>query len=372
MATTGPIIVTGGCGLLGFHIVQALLKDPAAGPITVVSRNPTTNIFDGVKYIAGDISDVAFLDRLFEDIKPEVIIHTASPKPTDEKVTEETFIDVNVNGTKNLVEASKKFPSVKAFVQSSTVNVITGSEHIMIKEDARPYWTLKDKAIPYWRSKAEAEKLVLAANSDKLKTVALRPCMIIGLQEYALIPAQLDALAQGKTNIQLGNNKNIFDTVSAENAATAHLLAMHALLDPSKANGKVDGEAFNITDDNGIPFWDVARIIWRTAGDKTDIKDVKVIPGWAANAMAVVGELAYGLFFFGNKSPELNRHVVNFCTCNYTYDISKAKKILGYNPVKRTEENIKEATEWELNRRKEKENGSAPAADGAAKAEVAA
>ena len=300
---------------------------------------------------------MSFIDRIFVEVKPEIVIHTAAPRPNDENATESTFIDTNITGTRNLIEAAKKYPSTRGFILSSTVNVISGNEHITVAENDRPYWAPNSKAIPYWRTKAQAEQLVLAANSDQLKIVALRLCLIIGIQEYALVPAQLDALAQKKTGIQLGDNKNLIDTMSAENSANAYLLAMHALLDPSKANGKVDGEAFNITDDNPLPFWDVSRIIWRTGGDTTDIKDVKVIPAWMATAMALLSEVAYGILFYSSKSPEFNRQIVNFCTHTYTYDISKARKVLGYSPVKKTEQGLKEATEREMKRRVKEGSG---------------
>ena len=67
---------------------------------------------------------------------------------------------------------------MRTFIFSSTVNVTQGNEHINVAETDRPYWTSNSKAMPYWRSKAEAEKIVLAANSNSFKTVALRPCMI--------------------------------------------------------------------------------------------------------------------------------------------------------------------------------------------------
>lgn len=251
-----------------------------------------------------------------------------------------------------MIETAKRCDATKYFIFTSTVNVIQGDEHINVAEQSRPYWRTTDKAIAYWRSKAEAEQIVLDANTPSLKTVSLRPSLMVGLQEYALIPAQLDALAQGKSNIQLGDNKNLINLVSSDNCTSAHLLALHALLDPSRANGKVDGEAFNITDDNPLPFWDVARDIWRAAGDTTELTDVKVIPAWVANIMASVAEFAFRWVFFSSKSPELNRHVVNFCTNTYTYDISKAKKVLGYHPEKRTREILKEATEWEIERRR--------------------
>ena len=85
------------------------------------------------------------------------------------------------------------------------------------------------------------------------------------------------------------------------------------------------------------------------------MKDVRIIPAWAATAMASVSEVAYGFLFFGSKSPELNRQVVNCCTCNYTYNIDKARHILGYNSVQHTEETIKKATEWELEHRSKTE-----------------
>ena len=353
MATdsTGPIIVTGGCGLLGYHIVQQLLKDASAGPITVISRSPKTNIFKGVSYIAGDITDFAFLEKTFTQVKPSIVIHTVSPRAIDENTTEDVWNKVNVGGIQNLLKVAQNVGTVKAFIQTSTVNVIQGFEHFHVAENAEPYWTAQSKAIPYWKTKAAQEQLVLAANSESFKTVAIRPCMIIGLQEHALIPAQLKALSEKKTGIQLGDNKNLFDIVSAENCAKAHILAMHALLDPSKANGAVAGEAFNVTNDNPLPFWDVQRVIWREAGDQTKLEDVKVIPKWLAKTMASVSELAAKFSFAGNKTPELNKFVVNFCTSNFSYDISKARTVLAYDPEKNTEQILKDATRWELDHR---------------------
>ncbi|MCJ1326114.1 hypothetical protein MMC10_002778 [Thelotrema lepadinum] len=347
----GSVLVTGGCGLIGHHIVQALVKDTTCGPISVISRNPHKNNVDGVTYVAGSVADKDFVERIVTETKPTVIIHAASPRSIDEG-GETVFYDTNVGGTQNLIDAAKKSPTTRVFIYTSTVNVIQGNEHIKIAENGKPYWERNSKTLAYWRSKAATEKIVLAANSPELKTAAIRPCLTVGLQEHALIPAQLDTLAQGKTNIQLGDNKNLIDLISAENCANAHLLAMHALLDPdTSANGKVEGEAFSITDDNPLPFWDVQRVIWRTGGDKTELKNVKVLPAWLANSMASMTEWTYGIFFWGKKSPEFNRHVVTFCTRTFTYDISKARRLLGYNPVSRIEEVLKEATEWEMKRR---------------------
>ena len=350
-----PVLVTGGCGFLGFHLIKCLLQDPVYSPIVSVNRNPTVNLQDGVIYRAGSVTDRNFITSLLQEFKPRVIFHTASPRFNDPVKTRE-FVDTNVKGTSILLECAAESGSVEAFIYSSTVNVISGCPHVGVDENG-PMWTEKSKTIPYWKSKAEADRLVLKSNSSGLKTVSLRLCLILGERDNAMVPAQLDTYNKKQTGVQLGDNKNLFDTVSAENAATAHMLAAKALLNPQEA-GKVAGEAFNITDGNPVPIWDLARMVWRAAGDTTELKDVQIIPGWAAMAMASAAEWAFRVFTLGQKRPEMNTLVVNFCIREYTYNIDKARRVLGYQPVAQLEDLIKRSVEWELRKREtEGKNG---------------
>lgn len=350
---TGPVLVVGGCGFVGHNVVKALLADPSCGPVHVASRRPTMNIFDGVSYRSFDVCDAAATEQLIQQVQPQIVMHVAAPQPMDASIKDAEYGDTNVLGARNLLQAIQKCKAVRVFVFTSTVNVIQGTEHVKAREDSFPYWTKDSNCqLEYWRTKAAAEKLILAANTTTpqgLKTVAVRLCLTIGEQDPALVTGHLDALAQGKTGVQLGDNKNLLDTVGAESAARAHLLAMHALLDGKEG---VAGEAFNITDADPWPFWDVARAIWKAAGDTRKPGDVKVIPAWAAYGMAVAAEGMYKLFVRGgSRQPALNRHVVNFCVSNYTYDIGKAERVLGFVPRPRTEEELVKSTEWELKRR---------------------
>ena len=54
----GPALVTGGCGFVGFHNVDALLKDPTCGPVSVISRNPNLNRCEAVAYCTGDFGNL--------------------------------------------------------------------------------------------------------------------------------------------------------------------------------------------------------------------------------------------------------------------------------------------------------------------------
>ena len=54
----GPALVTGGCGFVGLHIVDALLKDPTCGPVSVISRNPNLNRCEAVAYYTGDVGNL--------------------------------------------------------------------------------------------------------------------------------------------------------------------------------------------------------------------------------------------------------------------------------------------------------------------------
>ncbi len=79
----GKVMVIGGCGFLGHHIVRQLVEDYSAD-ISVVdlrcdkNRRPEA---DGVAYVEADISDPERLMTIFESARPDVVVHTASPAP---------------------------------------------------------------------------------------------------------------------------------------------------------------------------------------------------------------------------------------------------------------------------------------------------
>ncbi|MCJ1250440.1 hypothetical protein MMC30_007668 [Trapelia coarctata] len=344
----GTVLVIGGCGFLGYHLIHTLLQDPACGPIFAVSRRPNVNLHEGVTYLAGDATDAAGVKALFEKIQPRVIFHAASPRPNDTGATKyKAFHDTNVTGTKNLLTAAVAAPSVKAFVLTSSITVYSGKEHIDLDENA-PMWQPGSEGTFYDITKSLADMLVRKANGRDLQTVTLRLCLVVGERDNSFVPGLIGV----RTNVQLGDNINLMDATSASNAANAHVLAAKALLEPSRAMGPVAGEAFNITDGNPVPFWDLSRMIWRPAGTFTPVEKVNVLPVWFAISLATVTEWMFLICTLGRRKPEaMNKLVVSYCVRTHSYSIEKARKVLGYNPLSDLEKEIERSVKWEMQRR---------------------
>ncbi|KUJ10122.1 NAD(P)-binding protein [Mollisia scopiformis] len=119
-------LVTGGCGLVGFHIVKALLQDPNFSSIHVVSRNPTKNLLTGVQYHAGSISCGEDVRALFSNIQPTVVFHVASPASEGSSAGFNYFYDANVVGIKLLLEHAMKSQATKFFICALRITPIYG------------------------------------------------------------------------------------------------------------------------------------------------------------------------------------------------------------------------------------------------------
>lgn len=103
---------------------------------------------------------------------------------------------------------------------------------------------------------------------------------------------------------------------------------------------KVDGEAFIITNESPVYFWDFARAVWQEAGDTVGTNPSKVwviSTGWAL-FIASIMEIILGIF---GKEPSLNRVKVRFSAMTRYHNIAKAKQRLGYEPQVSLEEGIR-------------------------------
>jgi len=116
----GTVLVIGGCGFLGYHLVRALLEDSECGPVYVLDVRISTNIHSCANCITGSITAVETFDAFLKKIQPQVIFHAASPNPTYTTLSNRNlFYETNVKGTEILLTAATESESVKASVFTS-------------------------------------------------------------------------------------------------------------------------------------------------------------------------------------------------------------------------------------------------------------
>lgn len=366
----GSVLVVGGCGFVGFHIVRRLLEDQSCSSVAVLSRNPSSNRLAGVTYHAGDITSPETIQSLLAEIQPTIIIHSASPISFPNNADESQFYNVNVKGTQNLLECAAAAPSVKALIYTSSMTVMANTEFISLKESA-PLHTATSRGSYYSRTKAIADASVLAAIDPKgLRTTCLRLVAVYGERDNQVIPGGLGALREGRQRFQIGDNSNLTDWVSVGNVATAHLLAAKALLADveGRTAPKVAGEAFFISDGASLPFWDFQRKVWAAAGDRTPATEVRVVPARLVLALASIVDWMYWIFTFGQMRPKIfTRHVIEFACLTRTYSIEKARERLGYVPARDMDKTIQEGVGWALAEMKTAEKRDAEGRDSSSK-----
>jgi sterol-4alpha-carboxylate 3-dehydrogenase (decarboxylating) len=157
----GSVIITGGCGMLGHHIVSLLRQRHPQSHISVLDIRTTNNRHEDprIKYFNGDITSRDEVLAVFQKVRPDVVIHTASP--TLMGGSKELFEKVNVEGTRCLLGVSAEV-GVKAFVYTSSASVISDGVSDLINADERwPYVPRNLQTEVYSQSKVRCFHLAL-------------------------------------------------------------------------------------------------------------------------------------------------------------------------------------------------------------------
>lgn len=333
----GSCLVIGGCGFLGHHIVHQLLDDPTCTSVAVMSRSPFKNRYDGVTYFIGDIKNLEHVNLVVSQVKPNVIFNTASPHAYIDHEQAPDYFLVNVDGNKNLLAAAAAVGTVKAYVYTSSGPIIAGSgagyDHA---DETYPTLAVIRKGDPYHLAKALGDQLVLDANRQNgIRTACVRPTALYGEGDEQMIIPTLNVLKEGQTNLWMGYNDIEMDVVYVGHVARVELLAAHGLLagiNDSTAP-KVDGEAFNVTDDQPSPPWTFFRLYWIAAGDKTPLSSIWMFPPWLVMAMANSAEFITWSTSWGRLRPKLlKKERMEFVLYTRTYSIKKARERLGFKP----------------------------------------
>ena len=342
-----------------------MLLDNKATNISVLDLRTVRNRFPGVEYFDGDITSATEVSALLQKVKPQVIIHTASP--TAMLYNTALFDRVNVGGTDNLLKCAGEAGTVKAFVYTSSASVVHDTRSdLVFADESYPVLRLPEQQDYYSYTKGIADTHVLEANRKygDMLTISIRPAGIFGEGDVQNLPPVIENYWHGSTNWQLGDNSNYFDFTYVVNIAHAHLLAAQALLETHSMktrpldHEKVDGEAFFITNDEPILFWDYARAIWTLAGWKGSARDAWIIPKKVGIVLAYVIEWVVWIFTLGMKEPRLKPKIVRYSTMTRTYSVDKAKKRLGYKPLVSLRDGLKRGVDWYVESKREERQKS--------------
>ncbi|HYP17895.1 MAG TPA: NAD-dependent epimerase/dehydratase family protein, partial [Opitutus sp.] len=288
--------MTGGTGFLGRRLVERLLG--AGRAVAVLGRTPAPDLeMRGVRFIRASLDDAAAVRVAGVGI--ETIFHVAARVGVWGPYEE--FYRTNVLGTRALLEGARA-SGVRHFVHTSTPSVVYNGRDLAGADESLPLTT--ECPSPYPLTKAIAEREVLAADSDSLRTIALRPHLIWGVGDPHLVPRVLARARGGRLRI-VGSGRNRVDMVHVENVVDAHLLAEAALaaanpMGHAKRGAAVAGRAYFIT--NGVPvvLWEWINELLVGLGEKPVTRR---LPLRAASALGTVGESVWRAFRLGGEPP---------------------------------------------------------------------
>jgi len=321
-------LVTGGGGFTGGAVVRELLA--RGGAVRSLTRSSYPWLAElGVEQVQGDLADLADVERAVAGC--DVVFHVAAKAGVWGRYAD--FYAVNVTGTENVVAACRKH-GVRKLVYTSTPSVVHGGGDLEGADESAPYPARYEAYYP--ETKAKAERAVLAANGPDLATVALRPHLIWGPGDPHLIPRVLARARAGRLR-RVGTKDVTVDVTYIDNAADAHLLAADKLA----AGAPVAGKVYFISNGEPVKLWEFLNRVLAAAGLPPVTRSV---PVWGARLAGRLAEGVHRLFRLPGE-PAMTRFVANQLSTSHWYDISAARRDLGYAPRVSVEEGLRRLAE---------------------------
>ena len=321
------ILVTGGGGFLGKAIVKKLVAKNLA--VFSFSRNFYPELENmGVCQIQGDLVDKVAVVKALE--KMDVVYHVAAKFGIWGPLKD--FIPVNVTGTQNVINACLE-NNVKQLIYTSSPSVIFDEEDMENVDESIPY--PKKYMASYPETKAMAEKLVKNAAKSGIKTIILRPHLIWGPEDNHFLPT---IIKRAKRLKRVGQKEYLVDTIYVDNAADAHIMASEKLFE----NPSLSGNVYFLSQDEPMPIWKIINAFLDAAG----------LPPMKGQVSEKIVYIAGSIFefvykFFNIKGePLITKLGAKELATSHWFNISRAKKDLGYYPKISTQEGLIRLKQW--------------------------
>jgi len=243
------ILVTGGSGFIGSNVIEELSKYYKVINFDLIPSKNTA-----VEEVIGDIRDKELVEQVVE--KCDVIIHLAAQVSVPLSIDyPQKTLEINVQGTQNIIDAAHKF-GIKRLIMASSAAVYGEVSNLPLTEDSAGQCLS-----PYAQSKWENEAQIMLARENGLEAVALRFFNVYGPGQStdgayaAVIPKFVEMLTTGKQPIIHGDGLQSRDFVHVKDLVRA----IENLLE---CNWKlVDGHAYNLASQSQTTILDILELI---------------------------------------------------------------------------------------------------------------
>lgn len=327
------ILVTGATGFIGERYIRHLAETRKDVRLHFTGRQiekgNALGALTGAHYFRGDLLDVPYLQHICKDM--DVVVHCAGLSGVWGDY--ELYYRANVTGTENLLRACAG-TGVRRFVNLSSPSIYFDfHDHLNVTEDFLP----PRFADNYARTKYQAEVRVANAHSDQLRTLSLRPRMVLGAGDLSLFPRMI-AAHRACQLLRIGEGRNIVSTTHIANLLQALDCAVFG-------PDSVTGDVYNIADAQPQKLWDIIDRMLMAVGEPPVTRQV---PYPVAMAAAAVMEGWYHLRR-SDDEPRMMRLKVAMMSRSFTLSIEKAQRKLGFKPLHTVDGAIVEFAEWWLN-----------------------
>lgn len=317
------VLVTGANGFTGSHLARRLVEEGDNVRALVRRTADLRALKDlSLELTYGDLADDSSVDDAVRGA--EIVYHVAAAYRT-ENIPRRTFWDVNVGGTRKLLEASAR-AGVKRFVHCSTVGVQGDIRNPPAKEE--------DPYAPgdyYQDSKRDGEILALEFHRQgKLPVSVVRPTGIYGPGDDRFL--KLFRTIQKRRFFMIGSGEVLYHLTYIEDLVSGFLLAAR--------RDEAIGEVFTIGGAEAVTLNRLVAQIAKTLGVPVNRLRIPVWPVWLAGLLCELICRPLRL------DPPLYRRRVDFFVKERAFDISKARRLLGYEPRVPVEEGLRRTARW--------------------------